>query len=85
MRIAYFVNSVMTEKPSYSTSRLALESINRGHEVWTIQADSFILDEKDKVRAVASRARCSRSSTRASDAAAAAAEAAAVVIGTDFM
>ena len=57
LRIAYFVNSVMTEKPSYSTSRLALESINRGHEVWTIQADSFILDEKDKVRAVASRAK----------------------------
>ena len=57
LRIAYFVNSVKTEKPTYSTTRLALESINRGHEVWTIQADSFILDEKDKVRAVASKAR----------------------------
>ena len=56
MRVAFFVNNVHTEKAGYTTNRLAVEVINRGHEAWAIQADNFILDDEDKVKAIACRA-----------------------------
>jgi glutathione synthase len=51
MRIAFFVNDVKTEESSYTTTRLALASTNRGHEVWYIGADDFAYDPDDFVKA----------------------------------
>jgi glutathione synthase len=34
MRLGFLVNSVATEKPKYTTTRLALAAKRRGHEVW---------------------------------------------------
>lgn len=36
MRLALFVNDVMTEEVGYTTNRLAMAAINRGHEAWVI-------------------------------------------------
>lgn len=42
MKIAFFVNDVATEEVSYSTTRLALCALKRGHEVWYVSADDFL-------------------------------------------
>ena len=34
MKLGLVVNDVITEKPEYSTTRLALAAQKRGHEVW---------------------------------------------------
>ncbi len=34
MKIGFVVNDVITEKPQYSTTRLAMSARNRDHEVW---------------------------------------------------
>lgn len=49
MRIAFFVNSIATEKSGYTTNYLACEAINRGHKAWVIQASNFFLDQHDEV------------------------------------
>ena len=41
MRIGFVVNSVATEKPEYTTTRLALAATRRGHETWLIGVDDF--------------------------------------------
>lgn len=41
MRIAFFVNGVETEEVVYTTTRLALSSLRRGHEIWYIGAENF--------------------------------------------
>lgn len=56
MRIAFFVNSIDTEKPGYTTNYLAVEAINRGHDAWVIQASDFRLDQNDNVIAEATHA-----------------------------
>jgi glutathione synthase len=38
MRIAFMVNSVNTELPAYTTTRLAMQATNMGHEAWYIAA-----------------------------------------------
>ena len=41
MRIGFVVNGVATEKPEYTTVRLALASARRGHETWLMGVDDF--------------------------------------------
>lgn len=55
MKIGFIVNNVATEEANYTTTRLATEAINRGHEVWTIGVGDLIYDPDDRIRA---RARC---------------------------
>ena len=33
MRLALFINNVMTEQAGYTTTRLGMAAVNRGHEV----------------------------------------------------
>lgn len=51
MRIGFVVNNIETELESYTTTRLAMTAINRGHEVWHIGVRDFALDPSDHVRA----------------------------------
>lgn len=56
MRIAFAVNDIATEETGYTTTRLALEAVNRGHEVYLIGMGDFAYDADDAVRARAWRA-----------------------------
>ena len=55
MKIGFVVNDVNTEETGYTTTRLAMAAINRGHESWIIGAGDFAYDADESVRA---RARC---------------------------
>lgn len=55
IKIAFFVNDIMTEEPRYTTTRLSLHAHNRGHEVYYITPDDFALDPDNEVRARAVR------------------------------
>ena len=44
MRIAFVVNDVMTEESGYTTTRLSMAAINRGHETWTLGVGDFVYD-----------------------------------------
>ncbi|GAA5166393.1 glutathione synthetase [Ornithinimicrobium tianjinense] len=41
MKIAFVVNDVMTEKPVYTTTRLAMTAANMGHEAWVMGMGDF--------------------------------------------
>jgi glutathione synthase len=41
MRIGFVVNSIATEKPEYTTVRLALAAARKGHETWLMGVDDF--------------------------------------------
>ena len=51
MRIGFFVNDISTEEPGYTTTRLAMAALNRGHEAWLMDARSFAYDPDEKIRA----------------------------------
>ncbi len=51
MRIAFFVNDVQTEDKGFTTTRLAMAAVNRGHDIWYIGAADFALDPDDSVKA----------------------------------
>jgi glutathione synthase len=51
MRIGFFVNDVKSEEPGYTTTRLAMAALNRGHEAWIMDAQSFAYDPDEKIRA----------------------------------
>jgi len=51
MRIAFMVNNVMTEESGYTTIRMAMAAVNRGHQVWLIGAGDFDYDTDEKVHA----------------------------------
>jgi glutathione synthase len=51
MRIGFFVNSIQSEEPGYTTTRLAMAALNRGHEAWIMDAPSFAYDPDEKIRA----------------------------------
>ncbi len=51
MRIGFLVNDVATEQAGYSTTRLAMSAINRGHEAWVISPGDFAYDPDEKIRA----------------------------------
>ncbi|MFB9978837.1 glutathione synthetase [Mesorhizobium kowhaii] len=47
MRIAFFVNSIESETPSYTTTTLALAAVQRGHSVVYVEPGDFILRPDD--------------------------------------
>lgn len=51
MRIGLFVNDIQSERPEYTTTRIALEAYRRGHEVWYISAGDFAYDPDDMIHA----------------------------------
>jgi glutathione synthase len=51
MKIGFVVNDVMTEQASYTTTRLGMWCINRGHEAWIIGLGDFAYDPDDNIRA----------------------------------
>lgn len=53
MRIAFLINRVETEEPSYSTTRLAHAAHRRGHEVWYLGCDDFVYDAEERIGALA--------------------------------
>lgn len=56
MRIGLMVNDIATEEAGYTTTRLALAAINRGHEAWVMSAGDFAYDPDEKIRARARHA-----------------------------
>lgn len=56
MRLAFYVNDVMTEGDGYTTNQLAMAAIARGHEAWVIGADDFILEKDNTIKARARHA-----------------------------
>jgi glutathione synthase len=51
MRIGFFISSIKTEMAGYTTLRLAMTAVNRGHEVWIISAGDLTYDVDEKIRA----------------------------------
>ncbi len=51
MKIGFFVNNIKTEEQGFTTTRLAMAAINRGHEAWYIGAGDFAYDPDEKIRA----------------------------------
>ncbi len=49
------VNDLATEEATYTTTRLAVAALNRGHEVWVLAAGDFAYDPDEKIRARAVR------------------------------
>ena len=45
------VNDVNTEQTGYTTTRMAMAAINRGHEVWVMGAGDFAYDVDEKIHA----------------------------------
>jgi glutathione synthase len=63
MKIGFVVNSVATEHPEYTTTRLALAATRRGHETWLMGVDDF---SHRPDGTVAARARMARGKTHKS-------------------
>jgi glutathione synthase len=55
VKLGLFVNDVATELAQFTTTRLARAAVDRGHEVWYLDADSFAYDPDESVRARARR------------------------------
>ena len=51
MRIGFFINDIETEKAGFTTLRLAMTAVNRGHDVWIISAGDLAYDVDEKIRA----------------------------------
>ncbi len=51
MRIGFVVNDIATEEYSYTTTRLAMAAVNRGHEAWLVGTGDLAFDPDDRVRA----------------------------------
>ena len=59
MRIAFFVNSISSEYPRYTTTLLGLEARGRDHDIYYLTPNSFVLNADDtlsvKVRKIPDR------------------------------
>jgi glutathione synthase len=51
MRIGLMVNDIATEQAGYTTIRLAMAAVNRGHEAWFIGAADFAYDPDERIKA----------------------------------
>jgi glutathione synthase len=51
MKLGLVINSIETEEAGYTTTRLAMTAVNRGHEVWYIAVGDFALDPDGAIRA----------------------------------
>ena len=56
MRIGFVVNDISTEEAGYTTSRLGMAAINRGHEAWVMGVGDFGYDVDEVISARARRA-----------------------------
>lgn len=56
MKIGFLVNDIHSEQPGYTTTRLAMAAINRGHEAWVMTPGDFAYDPDEKIRARACHA-----------------------------
>lgn len=51
MRLGIVVNDINTEQTGYTTTRLAVSAINRGHEVWIMGLGDLAYDADESIRA----------------------------------
>ena len=51
MRIAFFVNELASEFPNYATTMLAWQARQRGHEVFYVTPDDWVLEADESLRA----------------------------------
>ena len=51
MKIGFVVNSIGTETAHYTTTRLSMAAVNRGHEVWTMSVADFAYGPDGQVHA----------------------------------
>jgi len=51
MKIGFVVNDVMTELAGYTTVRLAMSAVNRGHEIWIMGVGDLACDTDEKIKA----------------------------------
>jgi glutathione synthase len=51
MKIGFVVNDIMTEQPSYTTTRLACEAVNLGHEIYVMGVGDLAYDADECIRA----------------------------------
>lgn len=51
MKIGFLVNDIETEQAGYTTTRIAMAAINRGHEAWVMTPGDFAYDPDGKIRA----------------------------------
>lgn len=51
MKIGFVVNDIMTEQLGYTTTRLAMWCINRGHEAWIMGLGDLAYDPDENIRA----------------------------------
>lgn len=51
MKIGFVVNSISTEQAGYTTTRLGMWAVNRGHEVWVMGLGDFAYDRDEVIRA----------------------------------
>ncbi|MEX0936322.1 MAG: glutathione synthetase [Pirellulales bacterium] len=56
MRMGFLVNDVETERPEYTTTRLAAAAVKLGHEVWLLGVGDFIYDADGSIHATARKA-----------------------------
>jgi len=56
VRIGLMVNDIASEEAGYTTTRLAVSAINRGHEAWVMSAGDFAYDPDEKIKARARHA-----------------------------
>ncbi len=56
MKIGFLVNDIETEQAGYTTTRLAMAAINRGHEAWVMTPGDFAYDPDEAIRARAKHA-----------------------------
>jgi glutathione synthase len=57
VKLGLFVNDIATERPEYTTTRLAQAAARKGHEVWYLDTDGFAYDPDESLRARARRVR----------------------------
>lgn len=55
MKIAFVVNAIATEKPTYTTTRLAFAAKRSGHEVWTVAVGDLAQQPDGSITATASQ------------------------------
>jgi len=51
MRIGFVVNDIQSEQAGYTTTRLGMWAINRGHEVWIMGLGDLAYDADESIRA----------------------------------
>jgi glutathione synthase len=57
MRIGFVVNDVKTEEAAYTTTRLAMTAVNKGHESWTMGVGDFVYAPDGSIHAHAKSVR----------------------------